>query len=439
MSGTRVRIQSELDGVTHTHFTGFISQIEPDEGALGRKHATIHLQDVQPWLADSPARLSPQTDVTADEVIEQLLDQAILRRPALAGFCIIDVAGYNSIDSVRIFPGQNLARQLARGRTRFAYVGDWWRDATPIRQAINEIVASERGRFYLDRHGEAIFLNRHHTLIHKTVAARFNDDMRGMDYSYGDQRLNRVSLLMTPREIGENGTLLWQLRAPLRLEQRSEIVMSLRLLDERDQPVGLLELDRLYARFQSSPERGSRTVTEDVMAEVVALGTTSVRLRLSNRTRGDVYLHLLQLYGKPLYRHDPLEIIVADGEGMYIYGLKQLSLDLPALSDIATARAFAAYEVARRKHPRGIIRNLRLNAREHPAALSLTLFDRIRVSETQTGHGARDYFIIAEEHHVSEGGAAHDVSWTLEPADSTRFVVIDDSQIDNRAEVLAPY
>ncbi len=439
-SGMRARIQSDANGVVRTHFTGIISHIEPDAGALGRKQAVIHLQDLQPWLEDSPARIAPQIDVTADQVIRSLLDQAVVRRAVIAGFCIIDVGGYNLIDRARIFPPQHLTLSLERGKTRFAYVGDWWSDSTSIRQAISEIVASERGRFYVDREGALVFLNRHYTLINEPVAAQFDDNMSGMSYSYGDQRLNRLTVLMRPREIGASDSLLWQLQGELRLEQRSEIALTLHLLDENNQPFGLLAFDRLVSRFQRAPENRGYTINEDVAVDITRQGMTSLELRLVNRRREAVYLTLLQLYGKPLYRHDPLEIVATDGEGQYVYGLKQLSLDLPALSDVVTARAFAAYEVLRRKHPRGLIHSLRLNARQHPStALSAALFDRIRVSESQTGQQARDYFIIGEEHHVSDGGTTHEVEWTLEPADSNRFVIVDDSLIGDRAEVLAPY
>ena len=439
-SGTRVRIQSEIAGLKRTHFVGHVSQIEPDEGAQGRREAVIHLADIQPWLADSPARLTPQVDVTADQVVAQMLDQATLRRPTLAGFCIIDVAGYNLIDNTRVFPDENVPRQLATGKTRFAYVGDWWSNTTSARQAIADLVVSERGRFFIDREGDPVFLNRHFTLIHKEIAASFDDDMSGMIYSYGDQRLNRLTLLMTPREIGENGSLLWELRVPQRIAQRSDLLLTLRLVDELGEPLGLLMVDDLVARFQETPDDGRFFHDDDARAEVTQLSMTTVQVRLSNRRRRDVYLTLLQLFGKPLYRHAPLEIVVEDGEGMHLYGLKQMSLDLPALSDMATATAFATYEVARRKHPRGSVRQLGVNAREHQrAALGATLFDRVRVSEAQTGHRARDYFIVAEEHHVYEAGARHDVSWTLEPADSTRFVIVNDSSIDERGEVLAPY
>lgn len=439
-SGTRVRIQSEQAGIARTHFTGSISHIEPDEGERSRKLALIHLQDIQPWLADSPARLSPQIGVSADQVIARLLDGATLRRSRLAGYCLIDVDGYNRINSVRIFPPGNVARRLQPGKSRFAYVGDWWRDSTSTREAIGETAASERGRFYIDREGAAVFLNRHHTLIQRRIAAEFHDDMRGMAYRYGDQRLNQIALLMTPRVLGESGALIWQLRAPQRIARRSDLLLNLRLMDERDQPVGLLEFDRLEARFQLSPEEGGRVIPSGAVAEVMRLGTTSIQLRLTNQTRNDLYLTLLQLYGKPLYRSDPIEIRAEDGEGMHIYGLKRLALDLPALSHIETAQAFADYELARRKHPRGSIHSLQIDARDHlPAALSAGLFERIRVSEAQTGHGARDYFIIGEEHHVSDGGTRHSVTWTLEPADTARFVIIDSSAINGQTEVIAPY
>ena len=439
-SGVRARIQSDQDGQIRTHFTGVISHIEPDAGTLGRKLAVIHLVDIQPWLDDSPARAAPQIDVTADQVIRDLLEGAVIRRAVIAGFCLIDVSGYNMIDRARIFPPEHLKLSLQQGKTRFAYVGDWWPESTSIRAAVSEIVASERGRFFVDREGALVFLNRHYTLLNETVVAQFADDMSGMSYSYGHERLNRVTLLMRPREIGASDSLLWQLPGAMRLEQRSELPLTLRLEDELGEPFGLLALDRLVSRFQRAPENRGYTITEDLAVDVTRLGMTSVDIRVVNRRFEAVYLTQLQLYGKPLYRRDPLAIVEADGEGQYIYGLKQLTLDLPALSDITTARAFAAYEVARRKHPRGLISELRLDARAHgSAALGATLFDRIRVSESQTGHQARDYFIIGEEHHVHDGGATHEVTWVLEPADSSRFVIVNDSAIDDRAEVLAPY
>lgn len=439
-SGTRVHIQSHDGTTTRTHFTGFVSHVEPDAGEWSEKTAVIHLQDIQPWLDDSSVIVSPQINVTADTVIDLILDQAILRRAILNGFCIIDVDGYNIIDSVTVFEGDNVARTLAVGRSQFAYVGDWWDDTVPARQAIEELVASERGRFYINRDGEVIFLNRHYTLLTKTLSAIFTDDMQNLDYSYGDARLNHLSVMMTPREIGINNTIIWELDLPQRMPAQTQYTLMIHFVDTQGQPVGLVELDNLVSRFYAAADGSGSQIIEKVGVDIVQQGFTSMQLQISNDRQTDVYLTELTVIGKPLYQHDPLEIVVSDGKDLHVYGLKRERWDLPALSNVETAQAFATYEIMRRKHPSGMIKTITATARDHQAAvLGLTLFDRIRITEAHTGHSAQDYFIIAEDHHVSKGGTQHTVTWTLEPADSTRFVIIDTSDVDDLMQVITPY
>lgn len=437
--GARIQIQSRHKGITRTHFTGSISRIEPEPGAWSQKRAHIHLQDIQAELENSPAPLPPQADVSADQVIAALLAKAVLRRAVLAGYCLLNIAGYNTIDSVKIYPPQRPAQRLQSGKTRFAYVGDWWRDSTSARQAISDIVASERGRFYINRAGEAVFLNRHHTLLRGTIAAKFDNSMRGLSYSYGDDRVNCLTLRMRPRALTSSDALLWQLRSPLRIEARSNVDVTLRLLDAREQPMGLLTVDRLESRFQLTAQTSGQPFTLGVKAEITRLAASAATVSISNRRGHAVYLTLLRLFGKALQRGDSLEIVVKNEQAILLYGLKPLLIDLPALSDFATAQAFAEYELARQAHPRGLVSAITLKAREQPAALSASLFDRIRISDSQTGHDKGDYFIIGEEHQISAGGYEHETRWTLEPIDVTRFVVLDGSSVDDSAEVLAPY
>ena len=311
--GTRLRIQSVDGGATRTHFIGFISHISVVDGLWSERQALIHLNDVQPWLEENNVQLTPATDVTADSAIAALLDQAIVRRAVIAGFCLIDVPGYNLVDSVRVFPTQNLSRRLAAGKTRFAFVGDWWREDTSIRRAIGELAASERGRFYIDRDGVAVFLNRHHTLATKTLAARFSDNVNGIEYSYGERRVNRILLKMTPREIGHRGSLLWQLGQPLRIAPETQLLLNLRPLDDRGQPLGLLEMEDLQAAFHGRADGNGPPTTAGVAAEVTQLGFTSIQVQLNNRNARAVYLTELKVVGLPLYRRDALEILMTDG------------------------------------------------------------------------------------------------------------------------------
>ena len=64
--------------------------------------------------------------------------------------------------------------------------------------------------------------------------------MRGMEYSYGDRRLNQIALLMTPRAIGERRHAALAVAEPAAYQAGvAKCMMNLRLVDERDQPVGL--------------------------------------------------------------------------------------------------------------------------------------------------------------------------------------------------------
>ncbi len=90
----------------------------------------------------------------------------------------------------------------------------------------------------------------------------------------------------------------------------------------------------------------------------------------------------------------------------------------------------ARYELARRKSPRGTVRRIHLNTVKHAAAvLARTLFERITIEDTQTGH-ASDYFIIAEEHTVDLGGIRHRASWLLEPASASKFAKLNVTELD---------
>ncbi|MFN8372570.1 MAG: hypothetical protein U0694_06800 [Anaerolineae bacterium] len=106
------------------------------------------------------------------------------------------------------------------------------------------------------------------------------------------------------------------------------------------------------------------------------------------------------------------------------------AFDLPALSSADEAEQVVNFELARRTSPRGTLRRIHLSAIKHAAAiLARTLFDRITVSDTQTGHSA-DYFIIAEEHTVDLGGTRHRTTWLLEPASASHFAMLNIAELD---------
>ena len=142
---------------------------------------------------------------------------------------------------------------------------------------------------------------------------------------------NRVSLLMTPREIGDGDITMWQLARVQRIGARTSLSLNLHFTDELQQPVGLLELERVHSAFHRDAEGKDRPITDRVSARTIEIGFSSLQVQLENSSARDVFLTELSVIGKPLYRRDPLELTVSDGAGIHLHGLRHLSLDLPRL------------------------------------------------------------------------------------------------------------
>jgi len=429
--GKRIRIQSDDGVTTRTHFSGFIQRIDPAAGDQGQRTAVITAYGAEERLPENRVSLQPMEHVTADVGIGKVLDQTLLRHTVLAGVFIL---GIQSTLGTHTLAGHHLPRQFETGQSVLTRLGDQWGDAIPADEAIRQIVESERGRFYVNREGTAVFLNRHHTLLNHNIKAVFSDDMAGLHYSYAANIRNRVQVTVTPRGIGEADTVLWQLENRQRIPAGGRQRIAIRYHDANGNPVSARGVKAVYSASTSST--GGESAAASISVVLDYSGADRASLSISNNSSRDVFLEELTLRGTPISGGNPMMLEYSDHTSITNYGLHTLSLDLPALSSLDEADAIARYELARRKLPAGMLTTLSTNSRAHPAeTLELTLFDRITVHESQTGHSS-DAFIVAEDHQVSAGGAAHQVTWTLEPADDTRFAVLGTMRLDG-PQVLA--
>jgi hypothetical protein len=428
--GKAIYIRSNDGSTARTHFTGVIHHIEPQPGSQGERTAVIHAFTVDHQFAAARLRLPAQVNVTADVVIGKILDALPLRRPVLNGYLILGVSGYNIIGTHKLF-GQNWARALEVGKSVFAYVGDTWLNGIPADHAIRQLVESERGRFFIDRSGQAIFYNRHHTLFATTSAATFNNNMDGLVYADGAEVINRVTVDIMPRTVGSSGTTLWTLATSLALSPGEGGVRRVvaRYRDTNERPLGALAVipPQAYSDYtaNSQADGSGSDKTAQVTVILLSADSSAATLEFHNNGRSTVYLQAgSKLRGTPLVPGDPMRVEQSNAASVTFYGLNSLSLDLPALTSLDEADQLARYEIARRKDPRGIVRQLQASGTHLMGqVLARTLFDRITVQDTQTNHSA-DYFIIAEEHRVDLGGARHQVIWLLESADSDVYFLI---------------
>jgi hypothetical protein len=434
LPGKRVRIQSHDGVTTRTHFTGFIVRVEPVPGEQGAQTSVIHARTPDTWLADNRITLPPLVNVFADAVITAVLQACHLRHAVLDGYLIIGEAGMNMIGR-KLF-GEYLTRQFETGKTRLAYVGDTWGVGIPADAAIRQLTETERGRFFINRAGEAVFYHRHHTLLNLTNAATFADDMAGLVYGYGADIVNHISVTLTPRSTGAPHTLLWSLGEPMALASGVVRRLTIRFQDANANSVGALSIDEVEAAANTAANGAGTDVTHGVQVRLIQSGSSAATLEIENPYSYTVYVRTLAVYGQPITPQAPLTVEEHSVRSRTFYGHRRLSYDFPALNSLDDAVNLARYELERRDSPRGRITALQTDATQHPAeTLSLTLFDRIGIAEAQTGHEG-DYVIVAEEHVVDKGGTRHRVNWLLEPADDDRFFIVGVSLLDGTRTVM---
>ena len=78
------------------------------------------------------------------------------------------------------------------------------------------------------------------------------------------------------------------------------------------------------------------------------------------------------------------------------------------------------------------MRSITLAQRAHlPQILMRSLFDCVQITDEQSGHSA-PYFIVAEEHGVTNGGQSHECRWLLEAANTAHFATFGRSRFSEK-------
>ncbi|MDE0327579.1 MAG: hypothetical protein OXI78_00645 [Anaerolineaceae bacterium] len=438
--GRLLQVRSHDGAQSRVHFTGHVARVEAQAGALGSRRALLIARDASAQLAGHHIRLPPLNALRADEIIERCLDAVPLRRGRLRGTWLLGQAGQGELGRNTGLAPLNIGRQLGRDSDRLARAGDSWATGIPALAAIAEVCAAVRGRFHIDHEGRAVYLSRHQLLLQVAAQAGFRDDMQDLRYSWADERVSQVEVLLTPRRRGQPG-VVWTLGQALAIDARQDDAQQvlLRYRDATGQPCGALDLIAPLAgrdwQANSRPDGRGRDLTGNLTLLLREAGISAALLEIRNSGRTTAWLQAgAQLRGTPLYSGDPLLVTQRSLGSENRFGPAALRLDLPALDSLDQARSLARFELARRQTPRGHVHSLGLSGADRVArALARRLFDRIRIEEAQTCH-RDDYFIIGEEVEVTPEAGAR-LTWRLESAHSP-FWLLGRGQL-NRDALLA--
>jgi hypothetical protein len=443
-TGQRVRIQSvRAGGSPVTHFVGAIDRVQLTTGSSADHRAVLTCYGRARELDQQAVTLPLLLNISADAALRAIIERVRLRYPALAGYCIIDVAGYNDLGATpMIFPALPLSLAFEAGKSTFAYVGDVWTTTTSAYAAIRDVVASEGGRFFFDRTGRAVFYNRHHAFVDTPQTLSIDDDVLELGYDYGAGVMTQVETTLTPRRIGAQNRLLWQSEDPIAVPQDVTQVLTVRYsIDNRTISALSVQNPLPYIHYRANTRADGQGLDVTDALRVALRAESNSRggmLELDNPTRfSQVYVTQLELRGTPLLSDNPLTITARDTVAETFYGVRRQRLRLPLLSDSAEAQAAVTDALLQQRQVRGIVHHVTTDTHTHAHAVqTLTLFDRLQITEAHSGHSA-DYRIIAEAHQVRAGGAQHRVTWTLEPDDSAVFIVVDTSWVNGAQRLRA--
>ena len=436
----KVQVQSTFAGTTRTMYVGWIDTIEP-EGGDGRT-VSIRCVGAKQFIQDQEIRLPLLQDLRSDEVIQTILEKLQLP-PALSGqHWILGLEGASELGEVTYLADLAPSYSLDTGNTTFPFIGDNWdKDAYSDQyvgedweqrfkgwNAIQDVVKAERGRFFFDREGKAIFWNRARLQTAITLAATFDNEHTNADYHYGEDIVNDVTVRVYPRSIDSFDSVLWQLD--------EEIVLRPANATTRDKTV--------RANFNDADSGVELAAKEVYLDTFTHTGTVeydfetdarSAKLTLRNMDNVKNTVSAIVIKGKKVRTFDTIEIRVLDGVSRTSYGWREYIIDSKVQADVNLAESVADYVLYRRKTPYGVFHSLEMQGVDDSRNAQLvtrTIGDRIRVLDTQTAHDG-EYFIIGEAHTwgLNEG---YKVRWVLERGDTRRFWVLGETGFSELGE-----
>lgn len=410
-----IRVSSNDGSTERVHWIGWIETIEPSVNAKGERTAVITANGPMFFLKATETDQPIAEQVRADEVLERLLLE-VVKPPAATDTWVVGRSILNN--DTKLGKISDLM-DLEEGTITLTMVGDNWvhrgassdeRDTFHVYRAIGDLTSAERGRFFFQRDGKAIFWNRDHLKNIPSSGVSFDDSMQGLEYAYAGLKdfKNEIVVACHPRNISATADeILWDLEDPLTIGAGETRTIRAKFEDESGGRVGGRDTSLSYNATSSH-----LTVTMEAKAN-------SATLKVVNAGTVDATLNSCTIKGQKILDQGRMEALAKDPTAIAQFGRRTMNINASALSDFDAAEAIADYELGQRVSPRGTIQSITL--RSHPAnggsahahQLARTIGDRITIKETQTNHEA-DYYIMGEAHRLQAG--VLETVWYLEPA-----------------------
>lgn len=418
-----VKIVCRLTGSDVTMYLGYLDGIRP-AGGDGRT-AELSAIGPQAFFDKQLISLPLLQDIRSDLLIEAISSRLQLPPALGSDIWILGITGHSELGVSTVFGDISVAMELDTGLTTFPYAGDNWggelHDTSYIGEdwksgfngldAIVDVVRAERGRFFFNRAGKAVFWSRAHLQVKTALDATFDNQVAtDPDYSFGGDMANRVRVKAYPRTLSAaSDALLWQLDEAITIQPGDEHTLNVQYSDD--------DTGETVGGIDAYIDTGSIIHDGTAVDFIGAFEARNAKVTISNGDPVAVTLTALAIKGKRVTTYNEVEMIEEDTPGLVAYGIREYIIDSKLMSDTLFAQTLADYELARRKTPRGAIRSMCIRAdttARMAQVVGRTIGDRIRVIDDQLCHDSQ-YFIVGEQHEYGLR-EFYNVTWQLEPA-----------------------
>jgi len=429
---TPVLIQSVYGGVTIDHYTGWIESVLPSPGTVAPRRATMLCYGIKSILEKSKVYLELMENVTADDVIDAILQQVNITPANATGNWVLGVSNFSELGEKTWLADVTDFWTLQTGLQTLSFVGDTWDNGVSAMDGIADVVAAERGRAFQGRNGKYLFWNRAELQTNVDSVLSVTDTVfETLDYRYGENLANVIKIRIQPRTISAStDELLWEAEDDIEVPRdggqgrTKTIRASYKSTDDGTKIAG---------RSAKKPTRAAGTLLGTRINQLEMYFEADARsarmiLRDPDKKPGPprITITTLQIRGQKFTSWKEQELEVVDDASIARRGKQEYTVSAGLLDNLDFAQQIIEYELARRKDPRGEVFSITLrnvNQTNLIHMLNRTMGDRITVSETQTGH-ASDYFIIGEQHDLMDGTANYTVTWYLETAEAGQAWVL---------------
>ncbi|MCY4073046.1 MAG: hypothetical protein OXG60_17265 [Chloroflexi bacterium] len=429
-----VRIQSD-DGIdSRTHFTGWVETIIPSVNHHGERIATVVATGAMQFLKTTETKIELQENQRSDDIIDALIQEVIFP-PSLSDAWVLGDPGYSELGQTTFLTNLGTYSDFEEGVLTLHTVGDNWvrqggysdqaKDTFDVYRGIRDVTAAERGKFFFDREGKAVFWNRHHILDKDEIDTTLDDTMTDMKYTFAslDQTKNEIIVTCHPRTIAATATTLWELKdAVIRVAPGETREVYVKYKDEKDKRIG-----------------GKDVTAEDVeclhghcSVEVEAKANGANLIFKNTSETAEAVVEKCVVKGRKVVDEGQMDARAIDQLSITYYGRRTMNINLPSIDDLDQAQYIADFERDRRKTPFGLAQTITLQSHaefggaRHEDQLELTIGSLIRLQETQSDHEGI-YFVIGEAHELARGGKHWTTTWYLEPQIETLPWRLEDS------------